>query len=247
MAQTVANSITLSLLLVLFALGLSLIFGIMRIINFAHGEIYMLGAYSAWSLTTEAGLNFFVSVVLSMVFVGAFGILIERSILKPFRGNLLPAAIVSLGLLWILQATILVVVGRKEKAVSFPEAFQGSITMPGATLSLERIVVIIIAIAFVILLLLFLNRTKTGRSMRAAVQNPDAALLMGVNIDRVSSYAMGIGCALAAAGGALAGGLFVLTPYMGGPQLMRGFVIIIIGGMGSIPGTIVASFIVGFS
>ena len=78
------------------------------------------------------------------------------------------------------------------------------------------------------------------------VQNPDAALLMGVNIGRVSSYAMGIGCALASAGGSLSGALFYINPYMGGPQLMRGFVIIIVGGMGSIPGTIVASFIVGF-
>jgi len=221
MAQTVVNSIMLSLLFVLFALGLSLIFGIMRIINFAHGEIYMLGAYGIWLLSAQAGLNFFLSMVLSMIIVAAIGILLERYILKPFRGNLLPAAIVTLGLLWILQATMLLVVGRENRGASFPTALQGTIEMPGATLSLERIVVIIIAVVFVVLLLILLNRTKIGRSMRAAVQNPDAALLMGVNIDRVSSYAMGIGCALAAAGGGLAGGLFYINPYMGGPNNNR--------------------------
>ncbi len=246
MEQVIANSIMLSLLFVLFALGLSLIFGIMRIINFAHGEVYMLGAYGVWLFAGILNMNFFLGMFLSMLAVGLLWVVLERFILKPFRGNLLPAAIVTLGLLWIFQATMLVTAGGENRSVDFPEWAQGTVSLGGATLSLERIYTMVIGVVLTVALLLFLSKTKAGRAMRAATQNPDAALLMGVNIDRVSSLAIGIGCALAAAGGSLAGGLFYINPYMGGPQLLTGFVIIIIGGMGSIPGTIVAAFIVGF-
>lgn len=245
MEQVIANSIMLSLLFVLFALGLSLIFGIMHIINFAHGEVYMLGAYGAWLFTDVLNMNFFLGMGLSMLAVGLLWVILERFILKPFRGNLLSAAIVTLGLLWILQATMLVTAGGENKSVDFPQWAQGTVSLGGATLSLERISTMVVGVILTAALLLFLSKTKAGRAMRAAAQNPDAARLMGVNIDRVSSLAIGIGCALAAAGGALAGGLFYINPYMGGPQLLTGFVIIIIGGLGSIPGTIIAAFIVG--
>jgi len=245
MEQVIANSIMLSLLFVLFALGLSLIFGIMHIINFAHGEVYMLGAYGAWLFTNVLNMNFFLGMGLSMLAVGLLWVILERLILKPFRGNLLSAAIVTLGLLWIFQATMLVTAGRENQSVNFPQWAQGTVSLGGATLSLERISTMVVGVILTVALLLFLSKTKAGRAMRAAAQNPDAARLMGVNIDRVSSLAIGIGCALAAAGGALAGGLFYVNPYMGGPQLLTGFVIIIIGGLGSIPGTIVAAFIVG--
>jgi branched-subunit amino acid ABC-type transport system permease component len=246
MAQIIANGIMLSFLFVLFALGLSLIFGIMRVINFAHGEVYMLGAYGAWFFTDILNLNFFLGMVISMVAVGLLWVILERFILKPFRGNLLPAAIVTLGLLWIFQATMLVTAGSANKSVDFPQIFQGTVSLAGATLSLERICTIVIGVILTVALLLFLSKAKAGRAMRAATQNPDAARLMGVNIDLMSSLAIGISCALAAAGGVLAGGLFYINPYMGGPQLLMGFVIIIIGGLGSIPGTIIAAFIVGF-
>jgi len=246
MAQIVANSIMLSALFVLFALGLSMIFGIMRVINFAHGEVYMLGAYGAWLFTHILHMNFFLGMVLSMVAVGLLWVILERFILKPFRGNLLPAAIVTLGLLWIFQATMLVTTGAENQSIDFPSSLRGTVSLAGATLSQERIATIVIGVILTIAILLFLSKTKAGRSMRAATQNPDAARLMGVNIDRVSSLAIGIGCALAAVGGVLAGGLFYINPYMGGPQLLTGFVIIIIGGLGSIPGTIIAASIVGF-
>jgi branched-subunit amino acid ABC-type transport system permease component len=246
MAQIIANGIMLSFLFVLFALGLSLIFGIMRVINFAHGEVYMLGAYGVWLFTDILNLNFFLGMVISMLAVGLLWVILERFILKPFRGNLLPAAIVTLGLLWIFQATMLVTAGSANKSVDFPQIFQGTVSLAGATLSLERICTIVIGVILTVALLLFLSKAKAGRAMRAATQNPDAARLMGVNIDLMSSLAIGISCALAAAGGVLAGGLFYINPYMGGPQLLMGFVIIIIGGLGSIPGTIIAAFIVGF-
>jgi len=246
MEQVIANSIMLSLLFVLFALGLSLIFGIMRVINFAHGEVYMLGAYGVWLFTDILNMNFFLGMVLSMLAVGLLWVVLERFVLKPFRGNLLPAAIVTLGLLWIFQATLLLTASGENQSVDFPQYLQGTVSLAGATLSLERICTMVIGVILTVALLLFLSKTKAGRSMRAATQNPDAARLMGVDIDRVSSLAIGIGCALAAGGGALSGGLFYINPYMGGPQLLPGFVIIIIGGLGSIPGTIVAAFIVGF-
>jgi branched-chain amino acid transport system permease protein len=237
----------LSFVLILFALGLSLVFGIMHIVNFAHGEIYMLGGFGIWWFYAQHNINYVLSMILTMVLVAAVGLILERFFFRRFRGNLLPGMIISVGLIFITQASVATGWGFLDKAVPTPSTFEGVITAFGATISKERLYVIVIALACMIGLYFFLMRTRQGRSMRATAQDPDAAALQGIAINNCSAMAMGIGCALAGIAGALAGQVFLVNPYMGSFPLLKAFVAIVLGGMGSLPGTILAGFVVGFT
>lgn len=252
--QTFVNGVMLSTVLILFALGLSLIFGIMHIVNFAHGEVYMLGGFGMWwffageRLIGGQGLpGFVLSLVLTMALVAGIGVVMERLFFRKFRGNLLPGLIISVGLIFIMQASVAKGWGFLDKAIPTPSAFEGVIHAAGATLSKERLFVIVIAVVCVVGLYLFLMRTRQGRSMRACSQDPDAAALQGIGVDKTCSIAMAIGCALAAASGCLAGSVFLVNPYMGSFPLLKAFVAIILGGMGSLPGTILGGFVIGFT
>jgi len=235
----------LSLLLILFALGLSLIFGIMRILNFAHGEIYMLGGFGMWGLFAQHHVNYFLALVLTMAGVALIGIIIERFIFKPFRGKLLSGLIVSLGLILILQTSTFLGFGITDKAIPTVPGFGGVISVFGVVFSRERLFIILIAAVLVLLLHLFLKRTKPGKAMRATAQEPDGAALLGIKVDSTCSIAMGIGCALAAAAGSLVGTMFYINAFIGQPWLMKGLAAVVLGGLGSIPGTIVGGFIIG--
>ncbi|MFC2039402.1 branched-chain amino acid ABC transporter permease, partial [Chloroflexota bacterium] len=223
----------------------------MHIINFAHGEIYMLGGMFMWLFTAEHDWfivsNYVTSMVLAMVIVAAIGVALYWLCFRKFRGNLMPGLIVSVGLIFIIQASTATWFpkGVEDRAIPSPEVMQGVVNFAGATLSKERLLVILIAIVFVVLLYLFLMRTKYGRSMRACAQDADAALLQGISVDGSCTMAMAIGCALAAAGGALAGSVFYVNPYIGSFPLLKAFVAIVLGGMGSLPGTILAGFVIG--
>lgn len=244
--QSFVNGVMSGLILILVAMGLTLIFGIMHIVNFAHGELYMLGAFGLWVLFAKMHMNFFLSLVLSMILIAMLGMLIERLFFKPFRGDLAPSFIMSLGLVLILQTTALLGFGIDDKEVPTPSAFQGIIEFGGAVLSKERLLVILTSAVLIVALYLFVQWTRPGRAMRAVAQDGEAAALQGVSIDRISSLAMGIGCALAAAGGGLMASIFYVNPYIGAVPIMKAFVVIILGGLGSIPGTIVGGFIIGF-
>ena len=129
--QCFLNGILSGSILILVALGLTMIFGIMHIVNFAHGELYMLGAFAMWIFFAQLQLNFFVAMVLSMIVIAGLGIFIERFFFKPFRGDLAPSFIISLGLVMILQAAALLAFDIEDKAVPTPEAFQGMIHFGG--------------------------------------------------------------------------------------------------------------------
>jgi len=239
------NGIVLGLVLVLFSLGLSLVFGVMRILNFAHGELFMLGGFGLWTLTAEHDVNYFLAFVLTMAAVAFIGIVIERFIFKPFRGNLLSALIVSAGLILILQTSTFLHFGITDKAIPTAAGFGGVISIFGVILSRERVFIIFIAALLVLLVHLFLQRTKPGKAMRAIAQEPGGAALLGIKVDSTSSLAMGIGGALAAAAGCLVGTMFYVNSFVGEPYLMRGLAAIILGGLGSIPGTMLGGFIIG--
>ena len=243
--QTFVNGIVLGLVLVLFSLGLSLVFGVMRILNFAHGELFMLGGFGLWTLTAQHDVNYFLAFVLTMAAVAFIGIVIERFIFKPFRGNLLSALIVSAGLILILQTSTFLGFGITDKAIPTAPGFAGVITVLGVTLSRERVAIIVIAALLVLLVHLFLQRTKPGKAMRAIAQEPSGAALLGIKVDSTSSVAMGIGAGLAAAAGCLVGTMFYVNSFVGQPYLMRGLAAIVLGGLGSIPGTMLGGFIIG--
>ncbi|MCB2141078.1 branched-chain amino acid ABC transporter permease [bacterium] len=242
--QALLNGLMIAMFYILIALGLTLVFSIMDIINFAHGEMYMLGGYIVYYFCSIYHLNYFVTLFAAMLIVGFFGVVIEKIIFKPFRGQLLNAFIVSLGLAWILQSFALLSFGTLDKSVESP--FSGMVNFFGITLSLERMIITAIGLLLVILLYLFIRYSKIGQAMRAVAQDTDAAAIQGINIDYICSVVFLIGSALAAGAGVLIIPIFLINPFVGIIPNMKALIIIIVGGMGSIPGVLLAGLFLGF-
>jgi len=251
--QTFVNGVMSALILILVASGLCLIFGIMHIVNFAHGEFYMLGGFGVWVLFAEnlvpmggAGTaQYILALILSMILVGILGVIVERFLYRPFVDNLATMMIVSFGVIMVLQASALVIFGVQDKSFSSP--FSGMMSIGKISISEERLAVVICGVIFIIALYLFIKHTKLGKAMRAVAQDMEAASVLGININRMYSLAMGIACALAAAGGALVGPIYYVNPYMGVDPVLKSFVAVILGGMGSLPGAVIGGFIIGMT
>lgn len=250
LTQVVLNALMLGLTLVLISLGLSIIFGIMHVVNFAHGEVYMLGAFGSWLFFERLALpgpplfRYSLTMVVTVILIGALGWILERWFFRPTRGKILQAFIVSLGFILILQAGALVTFGVSQRKP--PSAFHGVVNIAGAVLSTERVAVILICIVLIVALYLFIQKARPGRAMRAVAQDADAASLQGIDINHISSLCMVIGCGLAGAAGVLLGPVFYIDPYIGAVPVVKAFAAIVLGGMGSIPGTILGGLIIGF-
>lgn len=243
LAQNLLNGLMSGWIYILVALGLTLVLSIVGIVQLAHGEIYMVGSYIVYYLCVRAGLNFFLALPISLLLVGLLGIVLERFFLRPFRGNVEGAIITTIALILILQNGVVAIFGESYKDI--PSPVQGVLTILGVRLSWERLITILVSMGLVSALLIFINKTKIGQAMVAVSEDRDAAALQGINVNRVSSVAMFMGCALAAAAGALVGAIFDLTPFMGGFALMKGIAVIILGGLGSIAGAIIGGLILG--
>ena len=243
LVQALLNGFGVAVVYILVALGLTLIFSILEVINFAHGEFYMLGGFAAYYLFAVGGLNYVVTLVLAVLLVGLAGVVAERLVFRHLWGRTLNAFIVSLGLLWVLQATAQLSFGVLDKSV--PSAVSGIVRVGVVVVSRERLFVILTAVALIVGLHLFLKFTRTGQAMRAVPQDADAAALQGVNIELVSALGFGIGCALAGAAGALLAPIFAVSPTMGALPVVKAFIIIIVGGMGSLPGAVLGGLLLG--
>jgi branched-chain amino acid transport system permease protein len=243
LVQALLNGFGLAMAYVLVALGLTLIFSILEIINFAHGEFYMLGAFTAYVTFTLVKVPYIVAVIAAIVVVGLAGAVAERLVFRHLRGKTLNAFIVSLGLLWVMQAGAQIAFGIQDKAV--PSAFSGVLRIGGVFISFERLAVTLCAVVLIVALYAFLEWTKTGRAMRATAQDPDGAALQGVNIEMVSMLGFALGCALAGASGALLAPIFSVGPWMGALPVVKAFIIIIVGGMGSLPGAVLGGLMLG--
>ena len=251
--QSLFNGVMGSLILILIASGLCLIFGILHIVNFAHGEFFMLGGFGVWwffdlhSLPIGGPdiLRYILAMILTIIVVGLLGLLVEKFLFRPFHGNLIGTMIVALGIVFILQASALVSFGSRDKSVASP--FSGKLDLSGISLSGERIAAIICGIAFILALYYLIQWTKLGKALRAVAQDLEAAQVQGVNIGRIFSVAMFVSCALAAAGGALVGPIFYINPYMGAEPIMKAFVVVILGGMGSLLGAVIGGLIIGMT
>lgn len=241
--QGLANGLALGWIYVLMALGLTLIFGIMHIMQFAHGEVYMLGAYVVYYLTASFGLPLLPATALSMVSMGLLGVFLEKTTFRPLKGDWVGAVVAATGLTLIMQSGAIAVFGVYERTI--PGLAEGSLTLLGSVVPKDRLMAVVIAILLSALLYAFLKMTRYGRAMVASAQSPEGAILQGIDPDRMAGLAMAVGCALAAAGGALAGSLFELSPFMGGLPLVKGLTIIVLGGMGSMPGAFVGGMLLG--
>ena len=243
--QTVVNATYAASYMALIAVGLVLIFGVMGVINFAHGELYMAGAYTVVALYAEQGLPFFVAVAVGLVFVGLLGLLMEYALFRPLRDNPLGGLIASIGFLLILQTVAVLGFGVRMEHV--PPSTQAKIVFSdGAVLTYQRLYVIVATVVLLTALWLFLRKSKFGWALRACAQDREAAALQGMSINHTARLAMFIGAALAGVAGALTAPLVAPTPYMGHPVIITAFIIIIVGGVGSLEGAVLAAILYAF-
>jgi branched-chain amino acid transport system permease protein len=243
LAQALVNGASVALVYILVALGLTLIFSIMGVINFAHGEFYMLGGFSAYYIAQLLGVNYLVMILLTIVIVGALGYIVERLVFSPLRSQPLSAFISSLGLLWLMQSGATLVFGAGDRGVTSP--YRGVLRYYGLAISYERLFVMAVAVVLIIGLYSVLRWTKVGLALRAVSQDRDAAALQGINVEATSGVAFAVGCALAGAAGALLAPVFYVSPTMGTLPVVKAFIIVILGGMGSLPGAIVGGALLG--
>ena len=244
LAQSILNGFSSAGIYILVALGLTLVLSIIGIVQLSHGEIYMIGAYCVYYMVVGLGLNFLLALVIAMLLVGGFGILLERIFFRPFRGQPDRAMVTSIGLILILQNVVLSIAGGNPRSYISP--FRGVLHILGISMSWERLVIVLIGLVLLLALFFYIRMTKTGQAMLAISQDRVGAALQGINIDRLSAVAMFLGCALAAIAGVLVGALFSISPTMGSFALMKGIAVIILGGLGSIPGAVIGGLIIGF-
>lgn len=239
--------IAIGCIYILLATGLNIIFGVMKLVNFAHGELLMIGAYIGFSASVYLGLNAYIGVILSMVIVAPLGILVERVCFRKVLGtDKLNEIFISLGLIYIFDHIAVLLWGDKPKKIVSPFEY---FTIPVGQMSIgyDWLISVFIVIALLLGLLFLINRTKFGRAMRATSQNLQATMLMGINVERIYMLSYGLGAALAGAAGALYGIIFSFDPYVGSMPTIKAFAIIILGGLGSIPGAVIGGLLYGIA
>ncbi len=245
LAQTGLNALYSASYISLVAVGLVLIFGVMGIVNFAHGELFMLGSYIVVALYTKMEMPFILVAALALIFVGAVGLLMEKTMFRPLRENPLGGLVASIGFLMILQALAAMTFGVRMAFVPPPTQdviiFADKIRLP-----VQRLYVILAAFGFLSALWLFLTRTRFGWALRASAQDKEAAALQGISINQTAKIAMFIGAALAGIAGALTAPLISVNPHMGHSVIIAAFIVVIVGGVGSLEGAVIASVAYAF-
>lgn len=245
--QHIVNMLILGSTYALLGIGLTLIFGIMRIVNFAHGELYAFGAYFVYLVAIVMGLNFFMAILVAIAAGCLLGALIEYILLRPMRGaDIDTTMLVMIGAMIVMQNGEQYIWGGVAKSVKspFPEM---PLIIGSVAISWLNVFVFCASIGLIAGSYVLINRTKLGRAMRATFQDRDTAALMGVNIPMIYMATFAIGSALAAAAGALLGPVYVITPQMGNIASLKAFAIVILGGLGSIPGATIGGFILAFA
>ena len=213
------------------------------ILQFAHGEVYMLGAYFVYYFNVMLGLNFFLALIFSILLMGILGIILEKFIFRSLRGDFLSTLIISLGLMILMQSSVQVMFGVTPKSI--PSFYPHIADFMGIKVGGDRLIVVGISIAIILGLIIMLKKTKLGQALTASAQHPDASRLMGINPYLMAATAMTLGSALAGAAGGLMGSVFKLDPFMGGNALLKGLIIIILGGKRSLLGVIIAGLLIG--
>jgi branched-chain amino acid transport system permease protein len=243
--QTLANAVVASSVYALIAVGLAIAFGVMKMANFAHGEFFTLGAYTVYVVYGIMDLPYPIAVILAMPVVAVVGMITERLIFRPTRQNMLAGFMATAGLAFIIQ----VAVGRiwgVGMPKSIPTPYMGAAHLGDVSIGWQRVIVIPIAFGMLLALRFFLYRTGPGKALRACSQDPEVASLHGINIGRMSLLAMALAGASAGLAGALMAPIHSITPYMGHNVILIAFVVVVVGGMASIEGAVLAAILLGF-
>jgi branched-chain amino acid transport system permease protein len=242
--QIFVNGVVLSCFYVLVALGLNLIMGVMHIVNFAQGTVYMLSTMFLYLLCVEVGLNYFLAGALSIAATAFLGIGMERLFFRRLYGQFLPSLVMSLGLLVAIEGAVWLRFGIVSRSI--PSSLKGMIRIFGASVSFERLGIIIGGLLLIGGLFVFIRHTKAGRAIRAVEQNREAAILYGIEISAISRLVFIVSFGLSGAAAFLVSPMLVVDPNIGHIPLLKGLVVIVLGGMGSVTGTLVGGFIIGF-
>lgn len=232
----------------LIASGLSLVWGALGVFNFAHGVLLMMGAFAAWWVSDPAGLGLglFVGIAASMIFMLAAGSILYALLVRPWIGT--PAAELTVIMTTIagamfLENLALYTFGARLKALD--QIVTGTVTIAGTAMQAQNLLVIILAPVLLGSLALFLKLSKHGLAIRAIAQNREAARLLGIKVERTYFITFAVSALLAGIAGVMIGGLFNITPSMGNDPLLRAFLVVVLGGLGSLPGTIIAAYLIG--
>ncbi len=244
--QHVVNALIIGGTYALLGIGLTLIFGIMRVVNFTHGELYAFGAYMMYAWVMLLGVNFIAALVIAVALGVALGALIELVLLRRLRGADIDTTMLVMIGAWIaMQNTEQLAWSGVAKSINTPFPADPLVLGP-ISVSWTRVFVFVVAIILIAATYALIQKTKLGKAMRATFQDREAAALMGIQIDTIHTATFAIGSGLAAAAGTLLGPVFVVYPTIGDSASLKAFAIVILGGLGSIPGATVGGFILAF-
>lgn len=239
--QSIINGLIQGGFYALFAVGLVLIFGVMGVVNFAHGELVMVGAYTVWFMHAQHGVGFIPAIGIAIVLVMVLGLLMERYLFRPTRSDPLAGLICSIGALFILQVAA-TLIGGDGPSKQVPPPFQGTLVLfDYLYIPYQRVFSFAVSVFALATLWYFLTRTKLGWALRAVALDREASALQGININRISMIAIGVGGALAGLAGALMAPLTNINPHMGHNVIITAFIVTIVGGVGSLSGAVLAA------
>ena len=244
--QQVVNGLSLGSIYALIALGYTMDYGIIKLINFAHGDIYMLGAYIGFAAVTIGGLGFFPALIAAMVLCALIGILTERIAYKPLRNSpRITLLITAIGISFFMEYAMMYFVGANVRA--FPDVLpKTQYRLGSVVINLQQIAIIVTTIVLMVVLQFIVHKTKIGKAMRAVSADRDAAELMGIKVDQTISATFAIGSALAGAAGVLVGIFYnSINPLMGMMPGLKAFVAAVFGGIGIIPGAMIGGISIG--
>jgi branched-chain amino acid transport system permease protein len=248
MEQVLVNGVVLAVNYALIALGITLIFSIMNILNFAHGQMFMVGAFVVYYVYGVYHLNYFVSLVAVVVVLGVIGYCFEAFFFRRIRKVATReenSMLLAVGTALLLENLALSIFGEKQRGV--PPVVTGVFRFGSAFLPASRLLVMLLALVLIVGLLLFVQYTKIGRAMRALAQDREVTHLMGVNVNRVSAYGFALGAALAGLAGGLLITVFGVNSGVGNAYSIKAFIMIMIGGAGVVPGAILGAIVLGFA
>jgi branched-chain amino acid transport system permease protein len=242
--EQIVNGLMVGCIYVLVALGMVLIFGIMEVLNFAHGALFMVGGYICHFAFYKMTGSYPASIVLSMLALALIGIVLEAAVFRQLRDNVQMQIVASLGLILVIQNGVVELWGPQALQMSVPTT-QLIVRLGPLSFTAQHFIIIATVAVTVILMQLFLARSRYGIAMRAISQNADAALIVGINSNRMFLFTFASASALAALGGALIGPMFLIFPQMGDLPLLKALTAIVLGGMGSVPGAVIGGLAIG--
>ena len=244
MAEILIYGAVTSAIYALLAVGFTLIFGVARILNLAHGSFYALGAYSAYVLTAVLHVPLFPAAVLSVMIVALFGVVMERVLVRPLRGSQIAVLMITLATSLVVEQALLLTFGSEYRNV--PSFIGEKVTLLGVDVSGQRLLTLGVSVVALAALWLFIQRSRLGAAILAVSQDAEAAQYMGIPADRVFAMVMGISAGLAALAAVLAAPFLSVQPGMGLLPMVKAFAIVIVGGLGSIPGSMLGALLLGY-